>query len=407
MKNVSRPGLDRVRNFIKDIDNKVGTPLFIYDIQSMKDASGLFISSAEKAGLEDYGFYLAFFSLPNIKIIDQLIKWDKRIGINCNTPEEIEAIKKFGFNEWNRVVFSGGVLPEKDLMKVALTGCLVNVASTGNMRKLISSTEIARLGLRLDLSNSALKGLRASELNKLMGSNLQRERIESLHAYLGTEIEDVELLIRHAEVLIQLASNCDGIKEINFGGGFYYDYFSRNGDIAKMVDLETYFKTIKTFKDKYLKGRRIRLSWEPGRAIFAGAGYYITKVIEVRENEINSADIYVDGSFTNIPALKFRNRNHLAVVLDNKGYLSEGTHYMANICGATTLSTDKILPNLIAMPEVSPGDFIVVLDSGAYGRAGSYNFLGKAKPPEVLIDNDSWKLIRERQSENHLLEGLC
>ena len=120
---------------------------------------------------------------------------------------------------------------------------------------------------------------------------------------------------------------------------------------------------------------------------------------------MRAVDVHVDASFTQVPAPKIRGRQHKAVVLDPQGKLKKGPKYEARLCGSTTLSTDQLLPRPILIPEVEAGDLIVILDVGAYGRAGSYNFLGKTQPPEILLENTGWRLVRQRQRADHLLEG--
>lgn len=402
---VTRPGLDRISAILPEVCRQVGTPVYLYDWPSLVSAVNWLTESAHEAGLDDNSFHVAFFAAPNLRLVERIIGNRKDLGINCNSAEEIEALRVSGWRSWDRVVFTGGVLPRRELASVAATGCLVNVASIGNLLILLEENAPARLGLRLDFTGTALKGIRPQDVTVCFGLAAKvRRRIEALHAYPGTEVLALERMVRHAELLVSLAGQWPEVSQINFGGGFGYDYAHRTGRLADMIDLRGYFADVRALTTQI--DRKMKLAWEPGRVVFAGAGFFAMEILEVRETGLKSGDLYVDASFTNIPALKLLNRQHEVVVVDVNGRIKHGRAFQARVCGSTTLSSDLILPNPCIIPDVVPGDYLVILDVGAYGRAGSYGFLGKALPPEVLVNHDRWETIRDRLALDHLLAGL-
>ena len=56
-----------------------------------------------------------------------------------------------------------------------------------------------------------------------------------------------------------------------------------------------------------------------------------------------------------------------------------------------------------ALPEVKPGDYLVLHDTGAYGASMSSNYNSRPLLPEVLFDNGKARLIRRRQTIQELL----
>jgi diaminopimelate decarboxylase len=408
MENITRPGLPALSEHLPDLVSEVGTPFYSYHWETLRGSVELLLDSAKAAGLGSRaGFHLAFFALPNVPLIVRLLEWDSRLGVTCNTLEEVIAFREWGWGDWARVTFSGGVLPRAELVAVAETGCWVNAASEANLRHLLEGAATERLGIRLDFSRSALKGIWPDELAAhACLSNQERNQIRSLHAYPGTEVHDITVLTRHAERLLRHARQYPELQTVNLGGGFWYDYEHPTGDLEDMVPLRTYFSEVRRLLDRHLRERPVRLCWEPGRVAFAAAGFFVTRVVEVRKTRGNLLDLYVDGSFTQVPSPKLRNRQHRVVILGPDGQPRHGSEYDARICGATTLSTDQLIPGDTRVPLVHEGDYVVLLDVGAYGRAGSYNFLGKTRPPEVLQTGSSWELIRRRQRMDHLLEDL-
>jgi diaminopimelate decarboxylase len=56
-----------------------------------------------------------------------------------------------------------------------------------------------------------------------------------------------------------------------------------------------------------------------------------------------------------------------------------------------------------ALPKVKAGDLVALLDAGAYGMAQASNYNTRMRPAEVLVDGESAKLIRRRETLKDLL----
>jgi diaminopimelate decarboxylase len=55
------------------------------------------------------------------------------------------------------------------------------------------------------------------------------------------------------------------------------------------------------------------------------------------------------------------------------------------------------------LPPVKPGDLLAVLDAGAYGMSLSSNYNSRPRPPEVLVDGETSRIIRRRETMKDLL----
>ncbi len=55
------------------------------------------------------------------------------------------------------------------------------------------------------------------------------------------------------------------------------------------------------------------------------------------------------------------------------------------------------------LPEARVGDLLVLHDAGAYGASMSSNYNSRPLIAEVLVDGDSHRLIRRRQTIDELL----
>jgi len=390
-----------------EIIDSIGSPVYAYDWLTLHAAAEHLTAAAEKAGLrERLKLYPALFALPNFSIIRRLLDLDERIGITCNSVEEVRALHGVGFSEWTRVAFSGGVLKAADLVELSDSAMVVNACSSGNLEILAARPSRCRIGARLDLYNDALKGLRESEMGECLRVLTRRgKRLDALHSYRGTQVSSIDALVRHAELLLDIAHSLGGVREVNLGGGFHYDYESSTGWPSSRIDFVEYFRAVRRHAD----GGRGRfsgvLAWEPGRVLFAGCGFFVAEIIETRRTGSATADYYLDASFSQMPSAKLLGRQHHALVVSPAGQIRKDRPVEVRLCGTTTLSTDRLLPQTSFLAAAQPGDWLVVLDAGAYGRAGAYHFLGKALPPEVLVADDEWKLIRPRGQADYLSDG--
>jgi diaminopimelate decarboxylase len=67
--------------------------------------------------------------------------------------------------------------------------------------------------------------------------------------------------------------------------------------------------------------------------------------------------------------------------------------------------TSDFLARERSLPPLAAGDLLAVLHAGAYGYAMSSNYNGHLRPAEVLVEGDTFRVIRRRQSYNDLIAG--
>ena len=56
-----------------------------------------------------------------------------------------------------------------------------------------------------------------------------------------------------------------------------------------------------------------------------------------------------------------------------------------------------------AIPPVKRGDLLTVFSAGAYGMSMASRYNSKPLPAEVLVDGDSFKVIRKRETYDDLI----
>jgi len=179
---------------------------------------------------------------------------------------------------------------------------------------------------------------------------------------------------------------------LDFGGGFGYPYH-RDG---AAFDWEMFGQELT--QQLAQLGREIQLVIEPGRAAIAGCGSLFAKVISVKWQESKQI-LGVDTTVANIsvPAVHGGYREIVC-------WQETGETYRTDVCGNTTYSRDYLGKNC-QLPALQIGDLIAILDVGAYGYAMSSHFLHRPLPAEVLLENGSHRLIRQREDYNVLVDN--
>ena len=55
--------------------------------------------------------------------------------------------------------------------------------------------------------------------------------------------------------------------------------------------------------------------------------------------------------------------------------------------------------------DVQPGGYMAICATGAYGFVASSNYNSRPRPPEVLVEGQQWRVIRERETFEDLVRG--
>jgi diaminopimelate decarboxylase len=137
---------------------------------------------------------------------------------------------------------------------------------------------------------------------------------------------------------------------------------------------------------------------EPGRLIVGNAGVLVASVLYVKHGEDKNF-VIVDAAMNDLIRPTLYEAHHEIRPYREAG---EASRFVADVVGPVCESGDY-LALAREMPEPRPGDLIAVLTAGAYGavQAGTYNT--RLLVPELLVNGDSFAVIRPRQTYDELI----
>jgi diaminopimelate decarboxylase len=216
----------------------------------------------------------------------------------------------------------------------------------------------------------------------------------TLAFHLGSGLDSTEPYEQAFELLLALKNSLNGsgrpVRELDVGGGLGIDY-------ASWSDPEP-LSLVRNLTDR-LDGVGAELRFEPGRSVVARAGLLLTRVLYLRDRRDNPA-VVCDAGHTDFARHALYGAQHSILPVDRE--LSGDP--TVEVLGPTCESGD-MLGTGRRLHGTRPGDLLQLRDAGAYGFVMASNYNSRPRPPEVMVDGDSWQVVRQRESLEDLWRG--
>lgn len=197
----------------------------------------------------------------------------------------------------------------------------------------------------------------------------------SLH--LGSQMLELsgfqDALGKLKKVFLDLQSEFSSLQRFDFGGGLGI-FYDRSDEAAENKILQVYAQIVQGT----LGDLKCELQSEPGRWLVAHAGILLTQVQYIKKTSAKTF-LIVDTGMNHLirPAL-YQAEHQILPVLKKSGQLH--CDIVGPICeSADFLAKDRVLTS------VAEGDFMAILDAGAYGysMANIYNL--QELPEEIVL----------------------
>lgn len=227
-------------------------------------------------------------------------------------------------------------------------------------------------------------------------------------AHIGSQIMTQPPFIASANFLVELAEELRthgiALTYIDVGGGFGVDYQATQlpqDEDAQERPLNTAIQAFVTAVSQPIQQADFKVVMEPGRSLIAPAGVLLTQVVYTKKQG-EKTFVIVDAGMSDLirPTLYEAFHPVWPVQQPAEETTTETVTIVGPICETGDwLAKDRTLPSLNA------GDLLAIGQTGAYGYAMSSNYNGRLRPPEVLVNEDHYHIIRRRQDYTHLLDG--
>lgn len=223
-------------------------------------------------------------------------------------------------------------------------------------------------------------------------------RIEGVHMHTGSDILDVDIFNRAAEILFNIADHFEDLKYIDFGSGFKVKYKQEDYE----TDIEAFGKSFSKLFNNYCKerGKDIALVFEPGKFLVSEAGYFLIETNLVKQTT-STVFAGVNTGFNHILRPMLYNAYHDIINLSNPEGQPRIYNIVGYICETDTLGYDR------KINEIREKDILCVKNAGAYCFMMSSNYNSRVKPAEVLWHDSKAHLIRRRETFDDLIQTIA
>ncbi|OXU38450.1 diaminopimelate decarboxylase [Enterobacter cloacae] len=396
------------------LPDEFGCPVWVYDAQIVRE---------KIAALHQFDVVrFAQKACSNIHIL-RLMR-EQGVKVDSVSLGEIERALAAGFDpktDPDAIVFTADLIDDATLARVHELQIPVNAGSVDMLEQLGQVSPGHRVWLRVNPGF----GHGHSQKTNTGGENskhgiwyadmpaalevLQRYNLKlvGIHMHIGSGVDYGHLEQVCGAMVRQVIDFGQDLEAISAGGGLSIPY--REGEEA--IDTDHYYGLWSAARDKVAAhvGHPVKLEIEPGRFLVAESGVLVAQVRSVKEMGSRHF-VLIDAGFNDLmrPSM-YGSYHHISALAADGRDLTNAPRIDTVVAGPLCESGDVFTQQeggkveTRALPEVKPGDYLVLHDTGAYGASMSSNYNSRPLLPEVLFDNGKARLIRRRQTIQELL----
>jgi diaminopimelate decarboxylase len=238
-------------------------------------------------------------------------------------------------------------------------------------------------------------GVEMDEAEALLADTSQFPRLDiaALHIHIGSQIPDPGPLVEALEHVLPLAQKSKTIRALDIGGGFPVEY--HEGQTA--VEPEEFARAVAETTRRVVS--TLAISIEPGRFIVADAGALVAQV-QATKHSYGRRIVTTNAGMTDLIRPALYEAYHPIWPVEQ----SDATNEPADVAGPVCESADY-LGRERAFPEMKRGDLIAILFAGAYSAAMASNYNSRPRAPEVLVEANTFRVVRQRETWEDLVRG--
>ncbi|HFK5651149.1 TPA: diaminopimelate decarboxylase [Enterobacter cloacae] len=391
-----------------------GCPVWVYDAQIVRE---------KIAALHQFDVVrFAQKACSNIHILRLMS--EQGVKVDSVSLGEIERALAAGFDpktDPDAIVFTADLIDDATLARVHELQIPVNAGSVDMLEQLGQVSPGHRVWLRVNPGF----GHGHSQKTNTGGENskhgiwyadmpaalevLQRYNLKlvGIHMHIGSGVDYGHLEQVCGAMVRQVIDFGQDLEAISAGGGLSIPY--REGEEA--IDTDHYYGLWSAARDNVAAhlGHPVKLEIEPGRFLVAESGVLVAQVRSVKEMGSRHF-VLIDAGFNDLmrPSM-YGSYHHISALAADGRDLTNAPRIDTVVAGPLCESGDVFTQQeggkveTRALPDVKPGDYLVLHDTGAYGASMSSNYNSRPLLPEVLFDNGKARLIRRRQTIQELL----
>lgn len=384
------------------------TPFHLYDEKGIREtARNLYKAFSWNEGFKEY---FAVKATPTPAILK--ILHEEGCGVDCSSMAELVMAKRCGFSE-GEIMFSSNDTPLEEFTYANEIGGIINLDDLTHVKglqeacKTVPETVCCRYnpGGVFELGNTIMDnpGDAKYGMTKEQMIEAYKELKElgakefGIHAFLASNTVTNDYYPRLAKILFELAVELKKetgvhIGFINLSGGIGVPYTPDK----EPNDIFAIGEGVRKVYEEILipEGMGdIKIYTELGRYMLAPNGGLITKAIH--EKHTHKEYVGVDACAANLMRPAMYGAYHHITVLGKEDATCDHKY---DIVGSLCENNDKFAIDRM-LPEIEKGDLLFIHDTGAHGFSMGYNYNGKLRSAEILLQEDgTTRMIRRAET---------
>jgi diaminopimelate decarboxylase len=395
-----------------------GTPLYVYDEETVRTIAREFIAAMGPAGHVLYSAK-AFASPQFLRVISE-----EGLGLDVVSAGELHLALRSGFPAQS-IYFLGNNKSREDLEAAWRAGATLVVDGFQEfdlLREVVPAGQRMRAEVRLSpgVRPDTHEYIATGQLDSKFGFSVEsgaarlavelalaHDRLElvGLHSHLGSQIFDLRGHAAAMAIMLDLVAELRrdlgfSPRRLGAGGGLGIAY-THEDDPPTPREFVT---TLRAALDGGCAERGLpvpELVVEPGRSLAGPAGIALYTVGAIKEIPGVRTYVAVDGGMGDNIRPKLYDARYEAIKVDDPEPADAGLRTVT-IAGKYCESAD-ILVSDARLPPLRAGDVLALPAAGAYCLAMASNYNGMPRPAVVMVRDGEARLIRRRETLDDLL----
>lgn len=380
-----------------ELCKEFGTPLYVYDAAIMERQYKRITAAFTYPKMK---IHYACKALTNINVMRLFKKWGA--GLDCVSIQEVKLGIKAGFTPKD-ILYTPNFAGADEFDEAVALGVKINIDAIPMLENWGLHHPNVPVCIRINphLMAGGNEKISVGHIDSKFGISIhqlphvlrivesQKLKIIGLHMHTGSDILDVDIFLKGAEILFEAAMKFPDLESIDLGSGFKVPYKAE--DIE--TDVEELGEKLSTRFTAFCKeyGRDLTLMFEPGKFLVSEAGYLFAKCTLVKQTTSTSF-VGLDTGLNHLIRPMFYGSYHKIINVTEPQFKPRIYTVVGNICETDTFGHDR------RIAEVVEGDIIAFYNAGAYGWMMASNYNSRFRPAEVLVLDGKAHLIRRRET---------
>ena len=382
-----------------------GSPLYVYDANKIKYQYNRLVRSFKS--VKNLQLNYAVKALSNISILKYLV--DLGSGIDAVSIQEVHLALKGGINP-EKIIYTPNGVSMDEIKFASELGVKINIDNLSVLEDFGNSHPEIPICIRINphIMAGGNSNISVGHIDSKFGISIHqiphlkriventKIRINGVHMHTGSDILDIDVFLRAAEILFETANHFKDLDFIDFGSGFKVPYYPGDSE----TNIEELGKKLSKRFNLFCKsyGKNLTLIFEPGKFLVSEAGKFICKVNSIKQTT-STVFAQVDSGFNHFLRPMMYGANHHIENISNPDDIERYYSIVGYICETDTFASNR------KVSTISIGDLLCFNNAGAYCHTMSSNYNSRYRPAEVLYINNQLKLIRKRENFDDLIRN--